>query len=105
MVVEFNYNECMERYDVQLPFVLGDMKDMQTVAHIAKMNPHLYWNANDQEIKICVLNDLTIPMVRAIINRWEDFKVNLDRNPLDDLDSRKEQEFEPYPDGENHVQG
>ena len=91
-MVEFQYNELMERYDVQLPFELGDIKDMKTVAHI-------------KDDKIYVLKELTISMVQNIINHWLSFKVQLDRNPLDDLDSRKEQEFEPYPDGEDHVQG
>ena len=91
-MVEFHYNELMERYDVQLPFELGDIKDMKTVAHI-------------KDGKICVFKELTIPMVQNIIIHWLEFKAQLDRNPLDDLDSRKEQEFEPYPDGEDHVQG
>ena len=89
-MVEFQYNELMERYDVQLPFELGDIKDMKTVAHIEDGNIHFF-------------ETLTITMVRNILNHWRDFKAQLDRNPLDDLDSGKEQTFEPYPDGEEHA--
>ena len=83
-MVEFHYDKCYGRHNVQLPYELGDMKDMKTVAHI-------------EDGKIFFTKELTVSMVRAIIKAWDK------KTKRDNSTSKKEQEFELYPDGENHV--
>ena len=37
-MVEFKYNNTMERYDIELPSELGDLKEMVCVASIEEDN-------------------------------------------------------------------
>ena len=87
-MVEFQHNRTMDRWDAQLPYQLGDIKDMKTVAHI-------------EDGMIFFIKTLTINDARRVLNDWEEFKEGLDKNPLDDL--KKETHFEPEPDGTTHV--
>ena len=87
-MVEFEYNRTFDRWSAQLPYQLGDIKDMKTVAHI-------------EGDMIFFVMTLTINDVRKVVNGWEEFKVGLDRSPLDDFE--KEKHFEPYPDGTDNV--
>ena len=84
-MVEFAYNRSMDRWDAQLPYQLGDIKDMKTVAHI-------------EDGMIFFVKTLTINDARKVLNGWEEFKVQLDRSPLEGLE--KEKYFEPDPDGQ-----
>ena len=87
-MIEFVYNRAMDRWDAQLPYQLGDIKDMKTVAHI-------------ENGMIFFVKTLTINDARKVLNGWEEFKVGLDRSPLEDL--RKEKHFELDPDGTTSV--
>ena len=86
MAVELKYNDIMERWDVELPYELGDLKDRVCVASI-------------EDDTITFWKPLNVSDVRSIMLTWEEFKFQLDRNPLEDL---KEKEFEPYPDGDEN---
>ena len=83
-MVEFKYNNMMERYDIELPYQLGDLKEMVCVASIED-NTITFWKP------------LNLSDVRTIMLHWEEFQFQLSRNPLDDLE--KEAHFEPHPDG------
>ena len=84
-MVEFQHNRAMDRWDAQLPYQLGDIKDMKTVAHI-------------EDGMIFFVKTLTINDARKVLNGWEEFKVQLDRNPTEDLE--REKHFELDPDGQ-----
>ena len=56
-MVEFAYNRSMDRWDAQLPYQLGDIKDMKTVAHI-------------EDGMIFFVKTLTINDARKVLNGW-----------------------------------
>ena len=87
-MVDFHHNSAMDRWDAQLPYQLGDIKDMKTVAHI-------------EDGMIFFIKELTLSDARKVLNAWEEFKEGLDRNPLEDLE--KETHFESNPDGTTNV--
>ena len=83
-MVEFKYNEMMERWDAELPYELGDLKERVCVASIED-NTITFWKP------------LSIADVRSIVLHYDELKFQLERNPLDDL--KPEVNFEPDPDG------
>ena len=91
MRVGFEYNTMFTRWDISLPYQMGDIKDMIGVAHV------------DKENRISFLKELTVPMVEKVILRWSEHREQLKRNPLDDLDNKIDTSFEPSPDGEGNV--
>ena len=87
MSVEVKYDNMMERWDIQMLFQLGDLKDMVTVAHI-------------KDNTITFLKPLSITDVYKILNKCEELKHQLEKNPLDEIDIKEEKEvhFELNPD-------
>ena len=89
-MVEFKYNEMMERWDAELPYELGDLKEMACVASIdPESNTITFWKP------------LSVTDVRSIILHYDELKFQLERNPLDDL--KPEVNFELDPDGIDNV--
>ncbi|OUW96261.1 MAG: hypothetical protein CBD97_01660 [Pelagibacteraceae bacterium TMED237] len=86
-MVEFKHNDLMDRWDVELPSQIGDLKEMVCVATI-------------EGDKITFFKSLDIKDVRSIFMHWDEHKFNLhkfmNKNPLDNVD------FELYPDGEEN---
>ena len=74
-MVEFKYNNMMERYDIELPYQLGDLKEMVCVASI-------------EDDTITFWKPLNISDVRSIILHYDELKFQLSRNPLEDLDKK-----------------
>ena len=93
-MVGFKYNSMMTRYDIELPYKLGDLKDLVCVASIddEKVDDH-----NVLGSTITFWKPLDMADVRSILLQYEELKYQLSRNPLDDLE--KEVHFEPDPDG------
>ena len=87
MSVEVKYDNMMERWDIQMLFQLGDLKDMVTVAHI-------------EDNTITFQKPLNITDVRKILNKCDELKHQLEKNPLDEIDIKEEKEvhFELNPD-------
>ena len=87
MSVEVKYDNMMERWDIQMLFQLGDLKDMVTVAHI-------------EDNTITFQKPLSITDVYKILNKCEVLKHQLGKNPLDEIDIEEEREvhFELNPD-------
>ena len=88
-MVEFTYNEMMERWDAELPYELGDLKEMTCVASI-----------DPESSTITFWKPLNITDVRSIILNYDELKFQLSRNPLDDL--KPEVHFEHDPDGKDN---
>ena len=85
-MVEFTYNEMMERWDAELPYELGDLKEMTCVASIDPKNSTItFWKP------------LSITDVRSIVLHYDELRFQLERNPLEDL--KPETHFELDPDG------
>ena len=95
-MVGFKYNRWMERHDIELPYKLGDLKDLVCVASIddEKVDDH-----NVLGSTITFWKPLDMADVRSILLQYEELKYQLGRNPLDDVDLGKESHFEPDPDG------
>ena len=73
-MVEFTYNEMMERWDAELPYELGDLKEMTCVASI-----------DPESSTITFWKPLSITDVRSIILHYDELRFQLSRNPLEDL--------------------
>ena len=93
-MVEFKYNNTMERYDIELPSELGDLKEMTCVASIddEKVDGH-----NKLGNTITFWKPLSMSDVRSITLHYDELRFQLEKNPLDDL--KPEVHFEPDPDG------
>ena len=93
-MVEFKYNEMMERWDAELPYELGDLKERKCVASIddEKVDGH-----NVVGSTITFWKPLSIADVRSIVLHYDELKFQLERNPLEDL--KPETHFELDPDG------
>ena len=75
------YNKFMERYDIFLPYEMGDIKDLIRVAYV-------------EDDRITFTKELTIKMVMNVLSCWEEYKEKvINRNPID------EEEFVLDPDG------
>ena len=86
MSIEFKYDNMMERWDIQMFSQLGDLKEMKAVAYI-------------EDSTITFLKPLNITDVRRILNKCEELKHELERNPLDEIDTKeREIHFELNPD-------
>ena len=85
-MVEFTYNEMMERWDAELPYELGDLKEMTCVASI-----------DPEDNTITFWKPLNISDVRSIILQCDEHKFQLNRSLRDDL--KPDPHFEPDPDG------
>ena len=79
-MIQFEYNGVMKRYDVKVPFVLADEKDMVMVASISEDN------------RITLHRDLSIKLLRQILLRWDEYEHQMSRE-LDELfDNKKKGE-------------
>ena len=87
MSIEFKYDGMMERWDIEMLFQLGDLKDMVAVAYI-------------EDSTITFLKPLSITDVRKILNKCDELRHELEKNPLDEIDIKEEKEvhFELNPD-------
>ena len=88
-MVEFKYNEMMERWDAELLYKLGDLKEMTCVASI-----------DPESSTITFWKPLNMSNVRQIVLWYDELKFQLSRNPLDDL--KPEVHFEHDPDGKDN---
>ena len=96
MNIEFKYNNMMERWDIEMFSQLGDLKEMVAVAYIdyEKVGDHKKLSNT-----ITFLKPLNIADVRRILNKCDDLRHELDKNPLDELDKEeREIHFELNPD-------
>ena len=87
MSIEFKYDGMMERWDIEMLFQLGDLKDMVAVAYI-------------EDSTITFLKPLSITDVRKILNKCDELRHELEKNPLDEINIEEEKEvhFELNPD-------
>ena len=97
-MIYFRYNKMMERWDIELPYELGDLKELKCVASIEdeEVEGHSKLGSN-----ITFWSPLSITDVRTIMLQYDELKFQLEKNPLDDLD---EKEFELYPDGDDDIE-
>ena len=96
MSIEFKYNNMMERWDIEMFSQLGDLKEMKAVAYVdyEKVGDHKKLSNT-----ITFLKPLNITDVRRILNKCEELKHELERNPLDEIDTKeREIHFELNPD-------
>ena len=70
-MIEFNYNDMMERWDIEMFSQLGDLKEMITVAHIDGST-------------ITFLKPLIITDIQTILNKCDELKHELERVPPDE---------------------
>ena len=75
-MVQFEYNGVMKRYDVKVPFVLVDEKDMVMVASITEEN------------KIILHRDLSIKLLRQVLLSWDE------RCHMQEMDDKRKAEEE-----------
>ena len=71
-MVQFEYNGVMKRYDVKVPFVLADEKDMVMVASISEEN------------KIILHREISLKLLKQIILRWDEYEHQMSRE-LDEM--------------------
>tara|TARA_Y100000310_G_scaffold237239_1_gene240513 strand:+ start:384 stop:911 length:528 start_codon:yes stop_codon:yes gene_type:complete len=71
-MVQFEYNGVMKRYDVKVPFVLADEKDMVMVASISEEN------------KITLHREISLKLLKQIILRWDEYEHQMSRE-LDEM--------------------
>ena len=93
-MVGFKYNDMMERWDIELPYELGDLKDMVCVASVddEKVDGH-----NVMGSTITFWKPLNMNNLRQIMLQYDEHKFQLSRSPLEDL--KPEVNFELDPDG------
>ena len=93
-MVGFKYNEMMERWDIELPYELGDLKDMVCVASVEteEVDGHRVVGST-----ITFWRPLHITNLRQIMLQYDELKFQLSRSPLEDL--KPEVNFELDPDG------
>ena len=71
-MVQFEYNGVMKRYDVKVPFVLVDEKDMVMVASISEEN------------KITLHREISLNLLKQIILNWDEYEHQMSRE-LDEM--------------------
>ena len=86
-MVEAVFNSMMDRYDLQIPYQLGDIKGLETVAHYERKDNMLFF-----------VKALTVADIWKVTNKAEELKAQIDRSPLEDLE--REKHFELDPDGQ-----
>tara|TARA_R100000808_G_C2124301_1_gene134840 strand:+ start:291 stop:623 length:333 start_codon:yes stop_codon:yes gene_type:complete len=101
-MVNFEFDKNLNRWDVRLPYEMGDIKELVRVAYIS--------SGKDRSTggdKIFFTKELTISMVRQVLMHWDEHKQFMDRPPFDDVDHSNElydldsKEIEMFPDGED----
>ena len=93
-MVGFKYNDMMERWDIELLYELGDLKDMVCVASVdtEEVDGHRVVGST-----ITFWKPLNMANVRQIMLWYDELKFQLSRSPLEDL--KPEVHFELDPDG------
>ena len=61
-MIQFEYNRIMKRYDVKVPWQLGDGSDQVIVGSISKDN------------RMTVHGDLSLQMLKQIIMHWDEYE-------------------------------
>ena len=59
-MIQFEYNGIMKRYDVKVPFVLADEKDMVMVASISEKN------------RVTLHREVSIKLLQQILLKWDE---------------------------------
>ena len=101
-MVNFEYDKNLSRWDVRLPYEMGDIKELVRVAYISSVK-----DRNTSGDKIVFTRELTISMVRQILMHWDEHKQFMDRTPFDDVPHNQElydldtKEIEMFPDGKD----
>ena len=79
LMIQFEYDSIMKRYDVLVPSSLAGIESMVTVAHI------------DEEVEsnITVYRELTITLLRQILLHWDEYLHQMSRELQEMLDDDK----------------
>ena len=81
-MVQFEYDDIMNRYNVKVPFTLAGESSMITVAAISE----------DKEAKVTLHRDLSIKLLRQILLHWDEYEHQMTRD-LDGLfDDKKKRD-------------
>ena len=88
--VEFIYNRVMERHELQLPYQLGDIKGLETVAHYEGKDNTIFF-----------VKTLTVADAFKVLNKTDEIKMLAKKREKDPFD--EETRFEPDPDGTTNV--
>ena len=73
-MVQFQYNDTMNRYDVKVPFSLAGESSMITIASISE----------DKEAKITIHRELSVKLLRQVLLTWDEYEHQMTRE-LDEL--------------------
>tara|TARA_R100000808_G_scaffold25079_1_gene61471 strand:- start:21219 stop:21479 length:261 start_codon:yes stop_codon:yes gene_type:complete len=73
-MIQFKYNDVMNRYDVKVPYVLADESSNVVVASISE----------DKSSKITLHRELSISLLKQILLRWDEYNHMMSRE-LEDL--------------------
>tara|TARA_Y100000310_G_C20105035_1_gene544543 strand:+ start:232 stop:495 length:264 start_codon:yes stop_codon:yes gene_type:complete len=65
-MIQFKYNEIMDRYDVKAPYSLAGVDSMLTVAHIEE--------EKNKEARITVYRELSVNLLRQILMHWDEYE-------------------------------
>ena len=66
-MIQFKYNDIMNRYDVKVPSSLADKQSMTTIASISE----------DAEAEITLHRNLPIKLLRQVLLHWEEYEHQL----------------------------
>tara|TARA_Y100001938_G_C7990502_1_gene379232 strand:- start:630 stop:890 length:261 start_codon:yes stop_codon:yes gene_type:complete len=73
-MIQFKYNDVMNRYDVKVPYILADESSNVVVASISE----------DKSSKITLHRELSISLLKQILLRWDEYNHMMSRE-LEDL--------------------
>ena len=65
-MVQFKYNDLMNRYDVKVPITIADEKSMHTIAFI------------DEHDRITVLDEMSCSLLKSILHNWDEYSFQLE---------------------------
>jgi len=65
-MIQFKYNDIMERHDVKVPYSLAGVDSMLTVAHIEEKK--------NEEGRITVYRELGVGLLRQILLMWDEYE-------------------------------
>jgi DNA-directed RNA polymerase subunit alpha len=77
-MIQFEYNKIMKRYDVKVPWQLGDGSDQVIVGSISKDN------------RMTVHGDLSLQMLKQIIMHWDEYEHMEERREKREKEKDKE---------------
>ena len=71
-MVQFQYNDTMNRYDVKVPFSLAGESSMVTIAAMSEQN------------RITLHREVSIKLLRQVLLSWDEYEHQMTKE-LDDL--------------------